>query len=112
VDALGHRRQRRRPGVDLQAIAVEVGLAAEALPAADRHQQVEAQRLGLAGEREVLLPGGPKRRFGRADGAAVADVAAEDAELDALPCDRTAGERPARWVLPSIPLLFSDASRL
>ena len=80
-DALGRGQQAGRPGDGLQRLAVQIGVAAVALPAADRQHEVDAGLVGHAGEREAVRPARrPALRHlgGRAAGRA---VGAEQAEL-------------------------------
>jgi hypothetical protein len=58
-DALGRGEQAGRPGDGLERLAVQVGVAAVALPAPDRQQEVDAGGVAHAGEREAVLPSSP-----------------------------------------------------
>ena len=56
-DPLGRLRQTCCPGVGLETVAVEVGGAAETLPACHRHQRLETEFVGPTGDVEGVLPG-------------------------------------------------------
>ena len=56
-DVFGRCKNARRPGEGLQTAAVMVGLAAIALPAAERQQEVEPGGVGHFGGGKVLRPG-------------------------------------------------------
>ena len=72
------------PGQALEGAVVEVGLAAIALPAADRQQDLEPGRVGHAGQFGVVLPVHRPGAVGRGDGRAVRAVEGHHAELDAV----------------------------
>ena len=71
-----------RPGETLEARAVEIGDAAEALPAADRHQRLELHVVGELGERQRVRPVDLERAVDGRDRAAAVEIAAEGAELE------------------------------
>ena len=49
-DVLRRLREAGGPGIGLEIGAVEIGLAAEALPARHRHQRLEAEPVGACGD--------------------------------------------------------------
>ena len=55
-DARGGGEQAGRPGDGLQRLAVQIGVAAVALPAPDRQHEVDAGVVAHLGERKAILP--------------------------------------------------------
>ena len=97
-DALGLGEQPGGPGHRLQRLAVQIGVAAVALPAADRQHEVDAGGVRHAGEREAVRPARrPALRHlgGRAAGRA---VGAEQADLERVGVvHRQAVAHAMRW---------------
>ncbi len=70
------------PGERLEALSVEIGDAAEALPAPDRHQRLEAHLVTHFRERERARPFRFEHAVDLGDGAAARKIAGERAELE------------------------------
>src|SRR5262245_55577310 len=82
--ALRHGEEAHRPGDGLERAAVKIGLAAIALPAADRQHEVDAGLVGHAGEAGAVRPArGPALRH-LGGGAAGRAVGAEHADLQRI----------------------------
>ena len=60
----------RRPGEALEAGPVEIGRAAEAMPAPDRHQRLELHLVGAAGQLQRVRPVDLQHAVDARDGAA------------------------------------------
>ena len=78
---LCQRAHRGGKGKAFEAFAVEIGGAAETLPAPDRHDRLELHFVGHARERQRIVPPGLQNAVDRRHGAAAAQIAAERAEL-------------------------------
>jgi hypothetical protein len=70
------------PGEALEAGAVEVGLAAEAVPTADRHQRLEFHLFRNLRQRKRARPVDAQDAVDRRDGAAAIEIGAEGPELE------------------------------
>jgi hypothetical protein len=96
----GGRADSRRPGKGFEARSVEVGDAAETLPAADRHQRFELHLVGELRERERARPIRFQHAVDARDRAAAAEIGGERPQpqfaiteeriacLSQLPCPR------------------------
>jgi hypothetical protein len=89
--ALGRLGDAGRPGISVEIGAVEIGLAAKAFPASDRHQRLVAEAVGGCADRQRLGPARPEAILGRGDGAAIADIDAEEAELQPVGAEERIG---------------------
>ena len=69
-------------------------IAAEALPAADRHQRLELHLVGQPRERQRARPVGLQSAVDRGDRAAVAQIAGEGAELELAVIEERIGFAP------------------
>ena len=83
-DARGGGEQPGRPGDGLKRFAVQVGIAAVALPAADRQHEVDAGLVAHLGEREAILPARRPALRHLGGGAARRAVGAEQPELEGV----------------------------
>src|SRR2546425_3721500 len=83
-EALSGGQQAARPGHGLERAALEIGRAAIALPAPDRHQTFEAGRISHLGKPDVLLESVlPALRHG-GRGTATRAIRAEDGKLEPI----------------------------
>ena len=72
------------PGEGFKTSAVEIGDAAEAAPARNRDERLEARVVGHAGQPLDVVPGGMEHAVDRGDRAGVVHVQAEQSELEAI----------------------------
>ena len=78
----GRSADARRPAEALEAGAVEVGDAAEAAPAPDRHESLELHLVRQLRQPHRIRPSHFQCAGHRGDGAAAAEIGAERAELE------------------------------
>src|SRR6185437_16843303 len=91
--ALRRLRDAGGPGVSVEIGAVEIGLAAEALPARDRHHRLIAVAVGLGADGEAFGPRSAETLFRLGDGAAIADIDAEEAEFQPVRAEKRISRR-------------------
>ena len=80
--ALGESEQARRPGDGLERRALVVGIAAIALPAPDREQEIDADVVGHPGELEIVRPAPRPALRNQGDRASRRAVRPEQADLE------------------------------
>src|SRR5262249_19570495 len=77
----GRSRNAGGPGVGLEASALRIGGAAEAVPARDRHQRLEIHLFGEPGEIERIRPGDVEPAVEIRHYAAAVEIGLESYEL-------------------------------
>src|SRR5262249_35081404 len=77
----GRSRNAGGPGVSLEASALRIGGAAEAVPARDRHQRLKIHLFGEPGETERIGPRDAERAVAVRQYAAAVESGCESSEL-------------------------------
>ena len=83
-EACGGGQQAARPGDSLERAALEIGRAAIALPAPDRHHAFDAGRVRHLSEPDILIKGVLPALRHLGSGAAARAVGAEDGKLEPI----------------------------
>jgi hypothetical protein len=93
---LGHRAERRRLGEGFERASPHVGFTAEAAPAGDRQNELNAGLVGKLGDFGNLLPVGLPAILGDAHRHAAAAIDAEQAELECVRAEELSHRRSSR----------------
>ena len=82
ANVLGRLTESCRPGVSFEIGAIEVTFAAETAPACDRNHGLVSVLVRRLSDRQVRWPRHSVPVFGGSDRATIADIDAEEAELE------------------------------
>src|ERR1700733_10623313 len=95
--ALRRLQQAGGPGDGLQRFALIVGIAAIALPAADRQHELDARRIRHAGKAQAIVPVAAPALGNLGDGATGRTVGTEQAELQVVAAVKRETVVHAHW---------------